>query len=69
VRGPDRGVKVCRQYLYPSELLQLATSPHVREDWTRAIVIGIYTYCRVGELRALTWDDVDLEHRTITVSS
>lgn len=32
------------------------------------IVLDLYTGLRIGELLALTWDDVDLKKRTITVS-
>ena len=31
------------------------------------IMIGYYTGCRIGEVMALTWDDIDLEKGTIDV--
>jgi integrase len=33
-----------------------------------ALMIGFHTGLRIGEVHALTWDDIDLENGTITVS-
>ncbi len=67
VEGPARGGETAKQYLYPSEFLRFVSCPDVPLTWRRAIAIAIYTYARAGELRALLWEDVDLEHGTIHV--
>ncbi len=33
-----------------------------------AIMIGYYTGCRIGEVTALTWDDIDLEKGTVDIN-
>jgi len=67
VEGPDRGVRKRKQYLYPSEALAVLRCDAVPLRWRRWIALAMYTGLRAGELRALTWNDVDLEHRTIHV--
>lgn len=67
VRGPDRGVKKAKQYLYPNEFAAVMTSPNVTLDWKRSIAIATYLYVRAGELRALTWSDVDVERGIVHV--
>jgi len=39
-----------------------------RNPYYYGIVVALYTGVRIGELLALTWDDVDMKSRTITVS-
>lgn len=70
VRPPDRGVRKAKQYLYPSEFLALASSEAVPLQWRRAVAVAVYTFLRDGELRALTWQDgdVDLEHGVLSVT-
>ncbi|HET9955815.1 MAG TPA: site-specific integrase, partial [Polyangiaceae bacterium] len=36
-------------------------------DWRLMIILGLRTGLRLGELRALTWDNVDLEHLRLRV--
>jgi integrase len=67
VKPPERGGRKAKQYLYPSEFLSLVSSDAVPLRWRRLFAIAIYTYMRAGELKALDWTDVDLEHRTIHV--
>ena len=67
VAGPDTGAKKAKQYLWPSEFLQLVSCERVPLRWRRAVVLAIYTYARAGELAALEWGDVDLEHGTIHI--
>ena len=62
VEGPDRGEKKGKQYLWPSEFLQLVSSPAVPVRWARLFALAVYTYTRAGELEALDWGDVHLEH-------
>jgi len=67
-RGPERGAKIAKQYLFPSEFLQVMNSDKVPLKWKRVIAIAVYTYTRAGELRALTWDDVDLERGVLAIT-
>lgn len=67
VVGPDRGIKKAKAYLYPSELLQLVSCEEVDLTWRRAVALSAYLYVRAGELRALQWEDVDVERGTVHV--
>ncbi len=67
VAGPDEGAKKAKQYLYPSEFLTLVSCDRVPIRWRRLFALAAYTYTRPGELAALEWGDVDLEHGTIHV--
>lgn len=67
VRGPDRGAKKAKVYLYPSEVLAVLTCERVPSRWRRLFALSVYLYLRAGELRSLTWGDVDLEHGTVHV--
>jgi integrase len=68
ISGPDRGEKTAKQYLYPSEFSALVECEEVPLGWRRAFALAVYTYARLGELLALTWDDVDLEHGVIHIT-
>ena len=65
VRGPDRGAKVSKVYLYPSEFLKLAECERVPIQWRRLFAITTYLYLRAAEVRGLDWADLDLEHRVL----
>jgi len=67
VAGPDVGAKKAKTYLWPSEFLTLAGSERVPVRWGRLFALAVYTFARAGELAALKWSDVDLEHGTIHV--
>lgn len=67
VEGPDRGDDRSKQFLYPSEFVQLVSCAEVPLRWRRAIALAVYLFPRAGELRALRWDDVDLVHGTVHV--
>lgn len=67
VEGPERGVRLEKQYLYPGELVRLLACAEIPLRWRRAIAIATYTGLRVGELRALRWDHVDLAHGIVHV--
>jgi len=43
------------------------TSPNVPMRWKRLIAIAVDTYTRAGELAALEWADVDLDHGIIHI--
>lgn len=68
VKGPDRGAKKAKQYLYPSEFLLLWACEKVPLRFREMYAILVYTYMRVGELEALELTDVDLEHHTISIT-
>ena len=67
VEGPDSGTSREKQFLYPSEFLRLMACERVALRWRRAIALAVYLFPRAGELRALQWTDVDLEHGTIHI--
>ena len=68
VKAPDRGKRKGKQFLYPNEVLALVSCEAVPLSWRRNAAVAAYTYLRDGELRELGWEDVDLEHATISVS-
>jgi integrase len=67
VEGPDRGDDKAKQFLYPSEFLRLISCADIGLRWRRAIALAIYLFPRAGELSALRWDAIDLEHGTIHI--
>lgn len=67
VEGPDSGEDREKQFLYPSEFVQLMSCEDVALRWRRAIALAVYLFPRAGELRALQWADVDLEHGMIHI--
>jgi integrase len=62
VKGSARGESSALQYLYPAEVDRFLSCDDVPLHWRRLLAVAVYTYARAGELRALTWDDVDLQH-------
>ena len=67
VSAPDTGAKKAKAYLWPSEFLALVSCDGVPLRWRRLFALAVYLYVRAGELDALEWPDVDLEHGTIHV--
>jgi integrase len=67
VVGPDVGAKKAKTYLWPSEFSAFVTCSDVPLRWRRLVAIAVYVYARAGELAALEWSDVDLEHATIHI--
>lgn len=65
VRGPDRGARRAKQFLYPSEARALLACPEVPLDVAQVYALAIYLYPRAGELEALACEDVDLRHGTV----
>ena len=52
----------------PAELGWLLDTAEAHEDALRGLwAVAIYSGCRLGEVLALQWQDVDLEHGTLTV--
>jgi integrase len=67
VRGPDRGGRKTKSYLYPSEFLALVSSPRVPLADRRLFALAVYLFVRPGELEALTWNDFDIEHGSVDI--
>jgi integrase len=75
VEGPELGDDRISTILYPTEYLKLVTARAIWEAkgenvnraraarrWMRLVSIAIYMNLRVGEIRALFWERLDLEH-------
>ena len=67
VRGPDRGIRRAKQFLFPSEFLRFVECEDVPLRWRRLVALAVYLFPRDGELRALRWEDFDLEHETVHI--
>lgn len=67
VRGPDRGDKSVKQWLYPSELRRLLDCDRVPLERRRRWALLVYFFARAGEVHGLTWANIDLEHGIVTI--
>lgn len=67
VQGPDRGAVTAKQYLWPSEFLQLVECENVSLRWRRLATLAVYMFPRASELRMLRWEDIDLVHGTVHI--
>jgi integrase len=67
VQGPDRGVERAAAYLFPNEFLALMDCARVPARWKRLVMLATYLYVRVGELEALEWNAVDVEHGYVLI--
>lgn len=61
IKGPDRGPRTGKQFLYPDEFLTLVSSPTVPLKWRRVFAVTTYLYARAGEVKALDWPSIDFE--------
>jgi integrase len=71
VKGPERGEAKAKQYLYPSEfskLVNFTDEQKIPLRFRTLYAAAVYTFMRAGEIEALTWDDVDLEHGVIHIT-
>ncbi len=50
-----------KSFLYPREAAALLSCPKVPLAWREVYAVALYTYLRPGELRVLTWADIDHE--------
>ena len=57
-----------KTFIYPNEMAKLLAYEDVPVKWRQAYAVATYSYVRPEELEALTWDDVDFEAGTISVS-
>lgn len=59
-------------YLNISEINKLINRTKIKLDHRYTsrymILTAIYTGLRLGEIMALTWDDIDFKHKTISVN-
>ena len=60
IAPPDRGIRRAKQFIYPSELLDLMACTLIAREWRRVVALAVYLFLRAGELEALEWEDVDL---------
>lgn len=65
---PNGGRDRARPFLYPSEWLAIASCHHVSASWRRTYALAAYTGLRPGELRVLTWDDIELDAGLVRVN-
>lgn len=67
VRGPDRGARKSKVYLYPSEVAKLLECDAIDVRWRRLIAVAIYLGPRESELAGLPWDAIDFEHGAVHI--
>lgn len=67
VRPPDRGARKAKAWLHPREVTAVLANVDEPIAVRLAIALNVYLYTRPGELRALTWDDVDLDAGRVTI--
>ncbi len=68
VAPPERGDARAKNYLYPSEFRRLVECTAIDVTFRTLYTAAVYTYARAGEMDALTWEDVDLEHGVIHIT-
>ena len=57
-----------KTFLYPREASALLACADVPREWREVYALALYTYLRPGEIRVLTWADVDEASGVIHVS-
>lgn len=67
VAPPDRGPRKSKAYIFPSELTMFLACTEVPLRWRRMVAVSVYLGVRAGELDALDWEDIDLEHGIVQV--
>lgn len=67
VLPPERGDARKKTFIYPAEMLRVLEGDAPIE-WREVYAIGSYLYLRPGELRALTWGDVDLNAMLVHIT-
>jgi integrase len=56
-----------KTFIFPSEFSMLISCDRVPLEWRELYAIGAYLYLRPGELRALTFEQVDLDAEVVSV--
>lgn len=67
IAAPDRDGDKELQWLYPSEFITLVSCVAVPLDCRRLYALVTCLFLRGGELKTLTWPDVDIERGIISV--
>jgi len=67
IAAPDRDDDKELQWLYPVEFLALVSCEALPLEMRRLYALVTYLFLRGGELKALTWPDVDIERGIISV--
>jgi integrase len=67
IAAPDRDGDKELQWLYPNEFLALVACEAVPREFRQLYALATYLFLRGGELKALTWSDVDIERGIISV--
>jgi integrase len=57
-----------KTFVYPCEFAKLVACTDIPSAWRELYAIAFYLYLRPGELRALTWADVDLDAYVVHVT-
>lgn len=68
VLPPERGESRRRPFVYPNEVVALLSCEDVPREWRELYALACYLYLRPGELRALTWGDIDLDAGIVHIS-
>ena len=66
----DRDSRKARRktFLYPREAAALLACEAVPREWREIYALALYTYVRPGELRVLTWGDVNVDAMHVSVT-
>lgn len=66
----DRDSRQSRRktFLYPKEAAALLACETLESEWREVYACALYLYVRPGELRVLTWGDVDLDAGLVQVT-
>ncbi len=57
-----------KPFVFPSEFARLMACADVPREWRELHAVAAFTCLRPGELRALRWEDLDLEHGRVNVT-
>jgi len=68
VQPPDKTDARAKTFIYPSEFLTLTACADVPLAWRETYAVACYLYLRPGELRVLTWSDVDFDAGVVHVT-
>jgi integrase len=61
VLPPEKGTSRSRTFVYPVEMVKLLSCKDVPLEWRELYAIAYYLYLRPGELRVLTFGDLDFD--------
>jgi integrase len=64
----EKGDSRRRTFIYPVEMTALLSSESVPVEWRQLYALATYLYLRPGELKALTWSDIDLDAGVVHIT-